>query len=179
MAHLFKPQIVYYVDGRWQAGPVQHAGCPQGGFEESRKWYAKGTPLPKGQKVPLASDKRAALQLLAKLEADIERGETPIGGTKVKAARLPIGEHLDAFEAHLKASGEVGAEHLGKKMSKLRRIAAGCKHGAAGRPDDHESGKVPGRPARATAGRFHPWTRPGRRTPGTSWPPPWASSRSR
>jgi len=126
MAHLFKPVKVYYVDATGKRVPKDAPGARKV-KEKAAKWYAKGTPLPKGKKVPLASDKRAALQMLAKLEQEIERGETPIGGPEVKASRRPLAEHLSAFEAHLKASGEVGAEHLGKKMSKLRRIVAECR----------------------------------------------------
>jgi hypothetical protein len=103
MAFLFKPQITNYVDEAGRHVPKGTAGAKKI-TTESRKWYAKGAPLPKGKKVPLASDKRAAQQMLAKMEQRIERGETAIGGPEIEAAKKPLLEHLDDYEADLKTS---------------------------------------------------------------------------
>jgi integrase len=124
MAHLFKPQIVGYVDADGRRVPKDTPGAKKVSTE-ARKWYAKGAPLPKGKKVPLASDKRAAQQMLAELERKIERGETPIGGAEVEASRRPLTEHLADFAADLKAKVEPTV-HVRKKMSHIRRILAYC-----------------------------------------------------
>jgi len=120
MAHLFKPTKVFYTDSH---GKRVGAGTPGARkvTEEARKWYAKGPPLPPKKKVPLAADKRAAIQMLAELEKKLERGETAIGGSEVDASRQPLTEHLADFVADLKARGH-GADNCEQKIARIRRI---------------------------------------------------------
>ena len=51
MAHLFKPQIVYYVDAAGKRVRRDTAGATKV-VKEARKWYAKGAPLSPTQEGP-------------------------------------------------------------------------------------------------------------------------------
>lgn len=124
MAHLFRPKKVYYVDGNGKRVPAGTPGAKKV-KETLKKWYAKGSPLPKGKAIPLAADKRAALQMLAKIEQQIERGETALGGPEVEAAKRPLSAHLVDYEAHLKAEG-CCSEHVKRAIARSRRVLTAC-----------------------------------------------------
>jgi integrase len=125
MAFLFKPMKVFYLDADGKRVPKETAGAKKV-TEKTSKWYGKGSPLPNGKKVPLAADKRAALQMLAELERKLERGETAIGGAEVEAARRPLKDHLADFAIDLKAQG-VTQKQVGQKVNRIRRILEGCQ----------------------------------------------------
>jgi hypothetical protein len=86
MAHLFKPQKVYYVDAEGKRVPAGTPGARKV-KEKLRKWYAKGPPLPRGKKVPLAADKQAAQQMLASLLRQAERGTADVLADLVQVIR--------------------------------------------------------------------------------------------
>lgn len=74
VAHLFKPQIVRWVGPDGKRCKKTAPGARKV-VEESAKWYAKGSPLPAGKKVPLATHRRVAEKMLADLVEQAERGD--------------------------------------------------------------------------------------------------------
>jgi integrase len=102
MANLVRPRIVRYLD---KDGKRVKKGAPDACRvkERARKWYAEGVPgWPKGKRVPLASDKTVARQILSDLVRKAERGEAGLEDETTEARKRPLAEHLADFEAALR-----------------------------------------------------------------------------
>src|SRR5262245_55980869 len=84
--------------------------------ERAHKWYGQGIPgLPPRKRVPLASDKTVARQMLAALERDGERGRVNLPTAAEKARTLL--DHLEDYERHLLAEGAC-QEHTSKSVGR-------------------------------------------------------------
>jgi integrase len=96
--------------------------------ERARKWYGAGIAgLPKGKKVPLARDKRAALQMLADLEKRIERGEVGLQDSTTEAREIALEDHLQDFEKSLRNKPRpTGEEQIKLVMARIRSVFSGC-----------------------------------------------------
>src|SRR5262249_38428468 len=90
------------------------------------KWYAQGVPgLPPKKRVPLASDKNVARQMLAELVRKAERGEAGLEDAATEAQRTPLAEHLLDFEVALKAR-PVSAKHVRVTVARVKDVFNGC-----------------------------------------------------
>jgi integrase len=69
------------------------------------KWHGEGIPGLGRKRVPLATDKTAAQQLLARKVREAERGEAGLADAATRARRQDIDVHLDDWEAALAAKG--------------------------------------------------------------------------
>jgi integrase len=125
MAHLVRPVKVYYTDKTGKRVPKGTPGAKKV-KERARKWYAQGVPgLPPKKRVPLASNKDVARRMLADL---VTKGEQGLAGQRDKAAeamKCPLTQHLDDFEASLKAKGKTPA-HVTLTMQRVRDTAEAC-----------------------------------------------------
>ncbi len=130
MAFLFKPSVVYYVDARGKRVAKDSPGARKV-TRVSTKWYAAGPPLPAGKKVPLATDKVAAQQILAELVTRIER-ETATERAKQIAEDMAadqankIAEDLAACETGPAESPPLEAALAAKPL--LLRQSAACEY---------------------------------------------------
>src|SRR5262245_61496182 len=75
-----------------------------GKVKRTKKWYAWVT-LPDGRRLrkPLATDKSVAQAMLAQLIRDIELEQQGLKDFYAEHRKRPLGEHLDAWEAHLRS----------------------------------------------------------------------------
>jgi integrase len=73
--------------------------------EQVKKYYGEGIPGQGKRRVPLATDKTAAQQLLAKKVRQAERGEAGLDDSVTQARRQDIDHHLNDWEAGLTAKG--------------------------------------------------------------------------
>ncbi|HEY1381947.1 MAG TPA: tyrosine-type recombinase/integrase [Gemmataceae bacterium] len=127
MAHLVRPKIVRYID------PKTHKRVPKGTpgakrvKEKAAKWYAAGVPgWPKSKRVPLASDKTAAQQLLADLVKRAEWGEAGVSDPFAEHRARPLAEHLSDFERAIEAKGKT-SKHARQTAFHVRTALDGCK----------------------------------------------------
>lgn len=111
--------------GRIVLAPLLSDGCRC--RVESRKWYgqyrdATGTI----QRVPLLTDKAASQTMLNELIRNSEREQAGLRPSFAKHHECPISVHLDDFESHLAAKGNVGR---GTRMTKnrIQAIFEGCE----------------------------------------------------
>ena len=117
MAHLYKPQIVRWIlDGK-----RVKAGTPGAKkvIEEAAKWYAKGPPFAKP--VPLARDRGAAEQMMARKIRAIERGEAGLEDSVTAARKLPLADHLAEWEQSLRDKGDA-KKTVGSALTRVRSI---------------------------------------------------------
>jgi hypothetical protein len=120
MAHLVRQFKVFYKkDGK---------RCPAGTpgavrvRERLRKWYGASIPgFPPAKRVPLASDKNVARQMLAELVKKGERGEAGLADKATEAATVPLSQHLEDFEASLVARG-TGAKTINLCLTRIRQV---------------------------------------------------------
>jgi integrase len=125
MAHLVRPIKVFYVDRQGKRVPKSTPGAKKV-KEKARKWYAQGVPgYPPKKRIPLASDKTVAQTMLADLIKKGERGQAGLEDKETEAQRVPLRQHLDDFERHVRASGAT-PKHVAIKFSRLRRMVAAC-----------------------------------------------------
>ncbi len=88
---------------------------------KSRKWYgAIG-----GRHVPLCKDRRAADQMLAKLEADAALAGVGIVDPFAGHKDRPLAEHLTDYAANLGAKGNT-ADHVRLTCGRVRALLDGC-----------------------------------------------------
>src|SRR5262249_19747377 len=108
--------------------------------ERARKWYAQGVPgYPKKKRVPLAGDKTAARQMLARLVERAERGHAGLEDSVTDARRHPLKKHLDDFEAALAAKPQTSRKQVQQVGSRVRRVVEGCNFAS---PDDIDADRV-------------------------------------
>lgn len=123
MAHLFRKSIIRYIDADGKRVSKDTPGSRKV-EEKSRKWYGKGIPgFPKEKAVPLASDKRAAQEMLHDLVRKGERGQANLDD--IEHSRTPLLGHLADFESHLQAKGSE-EQHVKRTLSRIRRIINEC-----------------------------------------------------
>jgi integrase len=114
VARLVKQLKTYHVGPDGKRCPKDAAGARKV-TEESSKWYGQGIPgMPASKRVPLATHKRVAEQMLAKLVEKAERGEN--GMVNLDAGRQPLAPLVAEFEQSLSRKGD----------GKHARYAAGC-----------------------------------------------------
>src|SRR5262245_36929003 len=139
MGDVFRQKIIRYVDaeGRRVRKGAEGARAVE---ERSRKWYGEYRDADGNlQRVPLSSDKTAARQMLAQLEREAELTRRGLADPKREAdARRPLLEHLNAFEAALRAEGATPA-HVEQTVSCCRRVLAECRFDV---PADGQAGSV-------------------------------------
>jgi hypothetical protein len=126
MAHLIRHWTYRYVkNGRRVPRDTPGAKRVK---ERARKWYGKGIPgLPPGKKVPLASDKTAAQQMLAELVRKTERGQAGLSDSITEAGQRELPIHLETFERHLRnKSRPTGEKQVKLLLTRLRTVFSGC-----------------------------------------------------
>jgi hypothetical protein len=127
VAYLVRPWIVSYVNRK--TGKRVPKGTPGAKRvrRRSRKLYAAGVPgWPKGKRVPLASDKTAASQMLAELVRQAERGMAGIADRFQEHRPTPIGEHVAAWRRALESKGNTG-DYVELAAGRVRDLIAGCE----------------------------------------------------
>lgn len=122
MAHLFKPQIVRWIgpDGK-RCKPNAPGAVKR--KEQTKDFYAKGAPLLPGKKFKLASHRRVADQLLAKLIEKYERGEH--GLVDLDAGRQLLAPLVDEFEQSLSRKGD--EKHAKYAAACVRKVLAAAQ----------------------------------------------------
>jgi integrase len=126
MAHLVRPWITTYVlDGKRVPPGTPGARRKK---RRARKWYGCGIPgYPSRKRVPLASDKTAAQQLLAQLVRRAERGEADLHDSVTSARKVPLAQHLDDFVQHLRNKPKAPSDkQVRLLLSRLRAVFSGC-----------------------------------------------------
>lgn len=123
MPSLVKPVIVFY---RLQGKRVPK-GTPGATKvkRRSKKWYGQGIPgFPPRKRIPLATDKTVAQQMLADL---VRAGERSLAGmADLTQASKPMAVHIDDFEAHLRTRG-TSEQQASLTMSRLRKLVEGMR----------------------------------------------------
>jgi integrase/recombinase XerD len=90
------------------------------------KWYGQFRDLAgKRHRVPLATDKIAAAQMLADLVKQSERGLAGVSDPFAEHTWRPLTEHIDDFEKSTKANGTT-EKHAKLVANRLRAVVAGC-----------------------------------------------------
>lgn len=93
---------------------------------KAKKWYGQ---YKDGQgilrRVPLATDKTAAQQMLNELVKRAEFQRIGIVDPFEDHRKRPLAEHLADFEAYLRNKGDTEA-HARKTLSRARRVVQGC-----------------------------------------------------
>src|SRR4051812_43958646 len=98
MAHLIRPKIVRYIDPKTKKRVPKGTPGATRVTERASKHYAAGVPgWPKSKRVPLATDKTSAKQMLADLVKRAERGEAGVSDPFAKHRNRPLAEHLADF----------------------------------------------------------------------------------
>jgi integrase len=126
MAHLVRPWIYRYVkDGKRVSKDTPGAKRVK---ERARKWYGQGIPgLPLKKRVPLASDKAAAQQMLARMIKEAEHGQAGLQDSITEAGKRELSIHLETFERHLSNKPRsTGEKQIKLLLTRLRNVFAGC-----------------------------------------------------
>jgi integrase len=94
--------------------------------KESKKWWgqyrdAHGTL----KRIPLASSKNVAQQLLADIVARVERERVGIVDPTADEMKRPITQHITNFEKHLKSKNN-SPFHIKESVKKVQRCVAHC-----------------------------------------------------
>jgi integrase len=123
MATLVRPwQVRYVKDGKRVPKGTPGAKKVK---ERAHKWYGQGIPgLPPKKRVPLASDKTVARQMLAELERDGERGKVKLPTAAEK--RRTLADHLADYERFLLGKGD-GAKHTRDTAHRVKIILKACE----------------------------------------------------
>jgi integrase len=125
MGSLLRPWIIRYVDSK---GRQVRKGTPGARKVKKRaaKWYGQYLDADgKRQRVPLSSDRLAALQMLADLERDTERKKVGVVDRFAEHRKAPIDTHVDDYETHLRNKG-VSGKHLSETLRRLRAVLSHC-----------------------------------------------------
>jgi integrase len=125
MGTLLRPWIVRYLDAK---GLQVRKGTPGAKKVKKRasKWYGQFLGADgKRKRVPLCTDKAAALQMLAGLERTAQRQRAGLADRFAEHRQAPIDSHLADYEVHLRNKG-VSTKHLSETM---RRLQAVLQHG--------------------------------------------------
>jgi integrase len=121
MASLLKPWITRYVDGQGRQVPKGTPGARKK-KQRASKWYGQYVDADgKRRRVPLCSDKVAALQLLAELERTAERQKVGVIDRFAEHRKASVEQHVTDYETHLRNKG-ASAKHLKETMRRLRAV---------------------------------------------------------
>jgi integrase len=116
-----KAEAVEVVDGKERLLP---------GFTsrqtKSKKWYGQYRVDGILRRVPLASNKTAARQLLNEMIGKAERGQANLIDPFEAHRKRPLAEHLDDWKAALLADG-AGAKHVTSVVGCVRCVLNGCE----------------------------------------------------
>lgn len=94
---------------------------------ESRQWYVRFRMPDGGWKEWKAyNDKTASGVLEAQILRKLERGEVGLTDPMDEYARMPLTEHLDAFEQHLCAKNN-SYEHIERTVARVQLVVDGIK----------------------------------------------------
>src|SRR5262249_13882939 len=118
--------ITRYIDSQ---GRQVSKGTPGARKKKQRtnKWYGQYVDADgKRRRVPLCTDKVAALQLLAELERTAERQKVGVIDRFAEHRKASVEQHLTDYETHLRNKG-ASTKHLKETMRRLRAVLA---HGA-------------------------------------------------
>lgn len=127
MGTLMKVWVVRYLDGQGRRVPRESPGA-RPVKETSTKWYGQFKDADgKRRRVPLCTDKAAALQMLAALERGVARNKVGLVDPYEKHHQAPIAEHVDGYAAHLRNTENVSPKHLKETMRRLRFVLEGCQ----------------------------------------------------
>src|SRR3954470_23764031 len=126
MGTLLKIQVIRYVDEGGRRVPKGTPGA-RAVKEKTTKWYGQYLGADgKRHRVPLCTDKAAALQMLAKVERQVARGEAGLEDPYEVHRKAHIEEHVVAYEGHLRDLADVSPKHLKETMRRLRYILNTC-----------------------------------------------------
>jgi integrase len=127
VGELFKQQIVRYLN---EDGKRVRAGTPGARRieEESRKWYGEYRDKDNNlQRVPLAVDKKAARQELARLEREAELARAGLADPdRSEQACRPLTEHLEDYRRHLEAKEDC-PKHVRQTIACVERTLTACR----------------------------------------------------
>ncbi|QEL18837.1 tyrosine-type recombinase/integrase [Limnoglobus roseus] len=128
-----RPCVRFASRGKVRTLPLSEDGTRV--VKQAAKWYgqyvdADGTT----QRKPLARDKEAARQLLAEIEKKVERRRSGLVDVTDEHARRPLLEHLDDYEAILRAKGDTD-RHIVKTVYRIRSVLVGCRFAFPGEVD--------------------------------------------
>jgi integrase len=121
MGTLLKPWILRYIakDGRQVRKGTNGARKKK---IRASKWYGQFVDADgRRRRVPLCTDKVAALQMLADLERTAERKKVGVVDHFVEHRKAPIEQHLIDYETHLRNKG-ASEKHLSETMRRLRTV---------------------------------------------------------
>jgi integrase len=125
MGSLIKIQVIRYVDGEGRRAAKSTPGA-RAVKEKSRKWYGQFIDAAGARRrLPLSVDKVVALQMLAVLERDAERGRAGVVDRHAAHRRAPIGDHVADYETHLANRG-VSPKHRAETLRRLRAVLDGA-----------------------------------------------------
>lgn len=97
--------------------------------QESTKWYAVGSPLPRGKSVPLSRDKGVSQRMLAELVTRLERSGA--GLPDLDEVKRPLSAWLDAWHETLSARPGSDAVWCRQIHTRLTRLVEGCRFSRA------------------------------------------------
>jgi integrase len=127
MGTLLKIQVVRYVDDQGHRVPKGTPGARRI-KEKSAKWYGQYRDADrKRRRVPLCTDKAAALQMLAEIERNVVRGKVGLVDPYERHRTAPIDDHVDAYKAHLQHNEGVSPKHLKETIRRLHYVLDGCE----------------------------------------------------
>ena len=140
MANLFKNRITRYVDIHGRRAKKDTPGA-QRVREKSKKWYgeykdAQGIT----RRAPLMTDKAASQAKLNELVRNEERRSVGLFDPYEEHRRRSVSDHITDYGAFLEAKDN-SEQHVNQTISRIRRLAAGCKFE---RLSDIDAAKVAG-----------------------------------
>jgi hypothetical protein len=161
MAHLIRPWTYRYLDAEGRRVPKGTPGARRV-KERARKWYGAKIPgMPKGKRVPLASDKRAAQQMLAERVRKAERKAAGLTDPFEEHRARPLTDHAEDFARYLADKGD-GEDHVTRTRRRCLAVLEGLgAHGGRGR-----RGRAHPRPPARAGHRLRTPGAPARRRPG-------------
>src|SRR5262245_10185192 len=102
MGVLMKVWVTRYVDHRGRRVSKGELGAKTV-KQRSKKWYGQFKDTnDKWRRVPLCTDKAAALQMLAEHERDVARNKARLVDPYEQHRDVPIDDHVIAYEAYLR-----------------------------------------------------------------------------
>jgi integrase len=126
MGTLLKVWVVRHVDAQGRRVAKNTAGA-RAVKDKSSRWYAQFKDGDgKRRRVPLSTDKAAALQMLAELERGVARGKAGLVDPFAIHRAAPIDDHVAAYLSYLRDVEGVSPKHLRETTRRLRFVLAGC-----------------------------------------------------
>jgi integrase len=125
MGTLLKVQVVRHVDADGRRVPQGTPGA-RAVKERSAKWYGQYKDADgQRRRVPLCTDRVAALQMLAALERDAERGRAGVVDRHAAHRKAPVEGHLADYGTHLANRG-TSPKHRAETLRRLRAVLEGA-----------------------------------------------------